>query len=378
MTRDAQGTKLPVQRKQARPSRARGKAGYRRLEAVLEAANLVVQRVETENDIGRDAFVDIVAGSDVTGGVVCVQVKSGPSYFWDGRWVVPGEPADFTLWRESTVPIFGVVHDPVTDTLRWVDLTKAAESALDEYLSPVVKGPFGKASVPVPEVNRLDVDAQSFIAAAQTALRRRSGSHVAALLSDELTTVEAGIADTFAIGRHDPDSFLLLAALFHRLPNEVRRYAVEALAMATSHPDVFWSKDNWIPRSTSNVLRQRVRWTDADVVALLAEVDDNGFQRGTIGQSVYHVLDLDRGFESRLPRIALNRALTDDVRRWAVVLFLYRSGAEAPSALEALLGEDRKLSSRDVLFQPWRDLHEIDHFEIITETIADFGQLDIF
>ena len=127
-----------------------------------------------------------------------------------------------------------------------------------------------------------------------------------------------------------------------------------------------------------HVLRQRVRWTDADVVELLNEIDDNGFQRGTIGQSVYHVLDLDRSFESRLPRIALNRALTDDVRRWAVVLFLYRAGLEAPSALEALLAEDRKLSSRDVLFLPWRDLHEIDHFEVITETVADFGQIDIF
>lgn len=378
MTSDVQGAGHPIDRKQARPSRARGRAGYRRLEAVLEAENLVVQRVETENDIGRDAFVDIVAGTDVTGGVICVQVKSGPSYCWSGQWVVPGEPADFTLWRESTVPVFGVVHDPAEDALRWVDLSKAAESALDDFLSPVVMGPFGKSAVPVPEVNRLDRDVPSFIAAAQTALRRLSGSHVAALLADDLSAVETAIADAFAVGRHDPDALLLLAALFHRLPQELRRYAVGTLAMATAHPDIFWSKDNWIPDSTSHVLRQRVRWTDADVVELLNEIDDNGFQRGTIGQSVYHVLDLDRSFESRLPRIALNRALTDDVRRWAVVLFLYRAGLEAPSALEALLAEDRKLSSRDVLFLPWRDLHEIDHFEVITETVADFGQIDIF
>ena len=378
MTSNVHGAGHPIKRKQARPSRAKGKAGYRRLEEVLEAENLVVQRVETENDIGRDAFVDIVTGTDVAGGVVCVQVKSGPSYLWGGQWVVPGEPADFTLWRDSTVPVFGVVHDPAGDTLRWVDLTKAAESAMDDYLSPVVKGPFGRGAVPVPDVNRLDLDVPAFIAAAQTALRRRSGSHVAALLSDDLPAVRTAIADAFAVGRHDPNALLLLAALFHRLPKEVRRDAVGALAMATSHPDIFWSKDNWIPDSTSRVLRQRVRWTEADVVELLTEVDDNGFQRGTIGQSVYHILDLDRSFESRLPRIALNRALTDDVRRWAVVLFLYRAGPEAPSALEALLAEDRKLSSRDVLFLAWRDLDEIDHFEVITQTVSDFGQIDIF
>ena len=97
---DVSGPADLVQRKQARPTRARGKAGYRRLEAVLESANIVVQRVETENDIGRDAFVDIVDGTEVTGGVICVQVKSGrKSYFYDGNWLIPGKPADFTLWR---------------------------------------------------------------------------------------------------------------------------------------------------------------------------------------------------------------------------------------------------------------------------------------
>lgn len=103
------------------------------------------------------------------------------------------------------------------------------------------------------------------------------------------------------------------------------------LVMATSHPDIFWSKENWIPESTSRVFSQRVRWTEADVLELVTEVDDNGFPWGTIGQSVCHVLDRDRNFESRLPRIALNRALIDDVR-WAVVLFLYRAGPAAPGA----------------------------------------------
>ncbi|MDE0778992.1 MAG: DUF4365 domain-containing protein, partial [Nocardioides sp.] len=137
MAHEVEGPRDLVQRKQSRPSRARGKEGYRRLESVLEAANIVVQRVETENDIGRDAFIDIVDGTAVTGGVVSVQVKSGPSFLHKGQWVIPGKPADFTLWRESTVPVFGVIHDPETDALRWIDLSHAAALALDDYLSPV-------------------------------------------------------------------------------------------------------------------------------------------------------------------------------------------------------------------------------------------------
>lgn len=367
-----------VQRKQSRPSRARGKAGYRRLETVLEAANLVVQRVETENDIGRDAFVDIVAGTDVTGGVICVQVKSGPSFFHENQWLIPGEPADFTLWRESTLPVFGVVHDPTTDSLRWVDLSHAAEMALDDYLSPAIAGPFGKQAVPVPSDNRLDLDLAPFVAAAEAALRRRSGSHVAALLSDDLETVRAAVADTFAVGRHDPNAFLLLAALFHRLPRETRRFAVGALAMATPHPDVFWSRDNWIPERITAALRQRLRWTDSDTVALLSEIDENGVQRGTIGQSVYHVLDLDRDIESKLSAVCLSRTLSDDVRLWAAAIFLYRTAGDAPAALERLLRSDDALGGQDALFPLWRSLQEIDRFEYLVQSIADFGYVDLF
>ena len=135
MSESARGTDGQTLRKQSRATRARGKAGQRAVEAVLESANLIVQRVESENDIGRDAFVDVVDGTDVTGGVISLQVKSGKSFYHKGQWVVPGEPEDFTLWRESTVPFFGVVHDPETGALRWVDLSYAARVS-DDYVSP--------------------------------------------------------------------------------------------------------------------------------------------------------------------------------------------------------------------------------------------------
>jgi hypothetical protein len=77
---------------------------------VLEAGHHVVQMVESENDIGRDAFVEIVSGTDVTGGVVSLQIKSGQSHCHDGTWVITASPGDLTLWREGTVPFFGVAH----------------------------------------------------------------------------------------------------------------------------------------------------------------------------------------------------------------------------------------------------------------------------
>jgi hypothetical protein len=378
---DVSGPADLVQRKQSRPTRARGKAGYRRLESVLEAANIVVQSVETENDIGRDAFVDIVDivdGTDVTGGVICVQVKSGPSHFHDNQWVIPGKPADFTLWRESTVPVFGIVHDPDTDAVRWVNLSHAAALALDGYLSPVVSGPFGVWAIPVPDDNRLDQDLTAFLAAAETALRRRSGTPVAALLSDDVETVESGIADTFAVGRYDPTGFLLLASLFHRLPKSSRRFAVVTLAMTTSHPDVLWTKDNWIPERVSSVVRRRIRWNENDVTALLAEIDESGIDRGTIGQTVLHVLLLDNDILPKLQRVVLDRTVPDAIRLTATVILLYKAGVDAPEVLEHLVRSDESLGSDEGLFPVWRRLVEIDHFEVLAQTVDDFGYVSLF
>lgn len=366
-----------MQRKQSRPSRAQGKAGYRRLEAVLEAANIVVQRVETENDIGRDAFVDIVHGTDVTGGVICAQVKSGQSFFHNNQWVIPGKPADFTLWRDSTVPVFGVVHDPHSDSLRWVDLSHAAALALDGYLSPVVAGPYGNPAIPVPDDNRLDLNLGPFLAAAETALRRRGGSHAAALLSDDVETVQTGIADTFAVGRHDPTAFLLLASLVQRLPKDTRRFAIATLALTTSHPDVFWTRDNWIPREVSAALRQRISWTESDIVALLTEIDEDGIQRGSIGQTIYHVLDIDRDIQSKLPAVALNRTVPDEVRLWAAAILLYRSGEEAPAVLDRLLSSDVTVGGEG-LFPLYRGIGEVDHFGELIQVVEEFGYVDFF
>ena len=84
----ATSDKRSPQRKKATRQRREGKAGMREVEAALEEAGLVEQQVARENDIGRDAFVDLVADGEVTGGVVAVQVKSGPSYISSAGWLM--------------------------------------------------------------------------------------------------------------------------------------------------------------------------------------------------------------------------------------------------------------------------------------------------
>ena len=120
----------PERRKKITNSKVAGIAALLRTQTVLLPAKLLVQPVEGQRDIGRDAYVDLANGDEVAGGVVALQIKGGKSFFHKGTWVVPGDDADFNLWRESSVPMFGTVHDPETDALYWADLSSAARQEL--------------------------------------------------------------------------------------------------------------------------------------------------------------------------------------------------------------------------------------------------------
>lgn len=351
-------------RKQSRPSRAAGKAGMRAVEAVLEAAGLIVQRVEQENDIGRDAFVDLVERGEVTGSVVSLQVKSGASYVRNGTSLIPGDPEDFTLWRESTVPFFGVVHEPASGALRWVDLSSAAKIA-DSYLSPIVEGPFARNAVPVPDGNRLDLSVEPFVRAAAAAVHRARGLPTSALLARDPGLVEIGISDIFAIGRHDSDAFVLLSALFHRIPEETRLEALEALAMCTRHPDIFWTKNNWIPNDVKEEVRSRTAWTATDVETFLGMIDDEGISRGTIGQHVFHVLELDQHLADRLFELAVSTHRPMKIRAWAVTILAYLADDDAPDLVARLL----RLAP---------DLARQGDVAILVRHLREWGQVDLF
>lgn len=353
-----------VRRKQAARSRARGKAGQRAVEAALEAANLVVQLVDTENDIGRDAFVEMVDGTDVTGGVVCIQVKSGPSYFHDDRWVIPGRPEDFLLWQESTVPFMGIAHDPATGALRWVDLSYAARIS-DPYVSPRAKGPFGLDAVPIPEANRLDLDPTEFVASAHAAVGRIAGIPARALLSDDAGIVEVGVADAFAHARQDVTALLLVGALFRRLPKGARGLALTVLAMATRHPDIGWTRGNWIPDGIKREFEARCRWSRDDVEAILEMIDERGIERGSVGQNVFHVLELDRSLGDRLFEVASDTKRASGARFWAAAILLYQAEYDAP----LLLARMRRRAP---------DLAGLDGFSELASVIQEHGCVDLF
>ena len=104
-------------------NRVTGRDGVNTARLFFEHHECRFLEVDQQQDIGKDAYVDLVDGERISPLCVALQVKAGLSYRTaKGEYVIPLD-AHADLWRRSTVPVFGIVHDPEDNKLRWVDLT---------------------------------------------------------------------------------------------------------------------------------------------------------------------------------------------------------------------------------------------------------------
>lgn len=173
--------------------------------ALLERHGLVVDEVDGRSDYGRDLNVDVTRASEITGGIIGVQVKVGRTYIKHGIAVIPAAPADWEYWRASTIPIIGMVHDPATETVRWINLTHLARShvLIDDGSYDARMQSDECTEVTVPHVLN-DEGFESFLAAVETYLAATADSAFLLLLDSSDGARRQGVLNCWTLGRRDP------------------------------------------------------------------------------------------------------------------------------------------------------------------------------
>jgi Domain of unknown function (DUF4365) len=277
--------------KRVRPNRPVERAAVRAVTAIFEDANFLVQPVDGGNDIGKDLYVDITEANRATGELIAVQVKGGVSYRRKHGYAIPGSPDDLDLWASSTVPIFGVVHDPEEDDLHWVNLTSWARAQASSP-SPM--------EAPVEGTFRLDPQTLgAFVSEARSFLAASGPPALVGLADSDPEVQRAAIYDAFALGRRDPRPLLLLrAALRYMSDRETLRLAVSVLALCVPHPDIIRHAGNWIEEQVRRAVRDTFDWSYEELCQLLAAADPEEYERGGLGQTVHAVV---WPFGSRVP-----------------------------------------------------------------------------
>ncbi|TWU14743.1 hypothetical protein CA54_36120 [Symmachiella macrocystis] len=307
----------------------------------FEYHNCVFQNVDQENDYGKDAYVDLTHENRVTGTCIGAQIKGDVSYRRADGYAIPIDE-HFDVWRNSSMPITGLVYDPDDGLIRWCSITAFLESLKGER----------PASIPVPAENVLTT--QSFETQfrphfEREARRTAAGNCVLEICSDSPDRRMMAISECFAHGRSDPRVLTSLRYLLNSLDDDCLRLAVVVLTHTTPHPDILWTKDNWIPQEICDAVCAHFRWTPQEIFKLLSIIEPEEFVRGGMGEHVYMTIVQDPAFRTKVED-AIELALesnNEDAAWYSFYLCVYWAGQNAREKLKQLVTRFPDLQSLD-------------------------------
>ena len=290
-------------------------------------------RVPNERDIGIDGFVQVTdEQGNPTGDVFAVQVKSGKSYLRTTGGAV-GVKSHRELWRHATAPVIAVVHDPATGGMWWAN----ASDALDReptLTTVAVESPLptGHGDVmPLLRSVRLHADFRAGVPRG--------------LGSTDVDEQAAAAWQSLMLGNRSSHALIALRRVLVGLDPVARAHAVEVLAHCTPHPDIFWAKDTLLPTAVRDEVSATFRWSLEELEALFEVIDENGIDRGSVGQSMYMLLFEDPGCEALLRQGALTFMTGNDVfAGWAAYLAVVHADDQA-AEWDLLLGLEPALRS---------------------------------
>ena len=195
------------------------------------------------------------------------------------------------FWRRSTVPVFGIVYDPDDSQIRWVDLTGYLRAHPEQ----------SDGSIPVS--GRHTLDQLSFRGAFTNAVRAYAalgaGDFTLNLLSPDPFQIGA-VYDAWALSRSDPKYLLIMRRfIMDLLPQSLRR-AIWLLSHVGSHPNIFWTKDNWIKPETEKQLLPSFRWSSEEIAHMLRAVEHSDYGGGTLGECLDVLLYEDANIVPKL------------------------------------------------------------------------------
>jgi hypothetical protein len=258
------------------PERITAREGINAAQAFFERHGCVFQEVAQQNDFGKDAYVDIGENGSVSFLCVAIQVKAGVSYRTaKGDYFIPIDDHAHN-WRYSTVPIFGVVYDPDDQLMRWVDITGHLRANPQKQTG----------NVPVSrEAFLTEANLRGAFTSALAEYTGRFGTIATNLLASGDVQTDA-VYDAWALGRSDAKYLLIVRRFILDYEPRALQRAIHLLAHAGAHPDIFWTSNNWIPKSVSGLVTPSYRWSPEELAKMFKVIDVEDWGRGTLGQSL--------------------------------------------------------------------------------------------
>lgn len=325
-------TIIPVNLPTRQKTSAIERAGVNHVRTIVEEQNCIFHEIHHENDFGNDAFIELVDGDQVTGVCVGVQIKSGDSYCTRTHCRIPFTDKQAKYWSQHSLPILGIVYDPTENAAFWVDIVTRSRKALPANAVTFEKTELRRFN----GENVRDLLLPKFIGK-RVRLSFERAQQYAYSLEPEAHSI--GLRALLA-GHHDTlETWHTFAHLLSsRKSSELDPFIVYAFAHIPWHGDI--AGPQIVEHVRKDVGVQLTSWGRAEVEKLLELMDENGVERGSIGQSVYAIVDLALPqSEQMLLQILWDGNADEETRRKALYLFAFVAQKGATAILEQAVSD---------------------------------------
>ncbi|MBZ9647608.1 DUF4365 domain-containing protein [Sphingobium sp. 3R8] len=304
------------------------RAGVNFARSVVEGAGSLFKEINLQHDFGHDATIIPVIDGHVRPREIALQVKSGASYVTPGTCHLPASAAHVYFWAKHDLQTLGVVYDPVEVMAYWIDLQTASRDALAQNPKAGTTFVFAKAMW-----NRFDPDQFGTILL-PTLLGEAPtvplDTVCAWVRSDDVETHDLGVRVIRARHYLAADAWSCLIDAFLEKPAEQLTIAVAiAMAKLLGHDDLGYHTGQVPDAVRAPPLARILAFGPAEIAKLLALLDDEDFERPSLGYSLMPLWGMSAQSIAILTTIVADESFEPDVRsRAASLLAWYRHDPE--------------------------------------------------
>jgi len=312
-----------------------GKLGVTYVRGVVEGANCLFHKLEQENDLGIDAFIELIRNEEPLNKQFAVQIKTGESYFDSAKKECAFPVEDhYSYWNGYPLPVYGIVVIPSLKRAFWVDIKQYFKT------HPNCTTIRFRAT----EANAFD-DQHFTNVFIPTAVR-------------EVPDIPFDVALRLFHSAHEDEFFLGMVVMFRRFCNkrevwdafvehfvnheveDIPGMLIYFFAHVPWHPDI-WGFGEQLTEDTREYVRTKfASFGKKEVSKLLSFVDEeNMIARGTIGQSVEAIVSSLPNCAELLLSILKDPEQPGFTREVAGIIFAMHEPEQAVPFLRELEGQ---------------------------------------
>lgn len=301
----------------------KGKLGVNYVTDIVDRCDCYFNKIEQENDIGIDAIIEFTDNTIPTGECIAVQIKAGESYVNRRRneCIIPIEN-HYEYWKNYCMPVYGIVYILNDNIAYWVDIKRY----LNKNKTYIESGELNIIKFKMKSINKFDIESfnKYFKCDVKNTLPEISYEEASKLIASEnIDEIYIGINSLAKSYAGKKETWDKLIDMFRKTTDyDMLNEIVFYLAYIPGHGDL-WGDLNFSEES-KEYARDIINKLNIDeVIKMLSIIDENGIDRGTIGQCVEAIIASINDGDKLLEEIVKNKNLEEEILNNAIAIFAY-------------------------------------------------------